>query len=170
MHADLRKPAAERIAAERENLTGRLIRFAETDTLLFLAGCVREDTARLAESRIRQANVLLNTDYSPLKGLTEAAAGEQRGAKLATYLNRQDDVSFAVIYMVATELKSVLSGVLLAAGKISAEEAFTLAFAEELEQQEKWGKDEDTVKRQDDILQSLREWKRFGDERDVLKN
>lgn len=159
----------KKIAAEKECFISVLVKFAETDTLLYLpddldAGILRDAAA------VEQANLLSNTAFVMTKGLSVIAANALQKEKMAAYLRQLDDDKLSILYLTATELRSVLLGILFAERIASAEAVFRLAFCEELEQQKQWGTDEATVMRQEDVKRKLKRWETFCYERSLSEN
>ena len=63
----------------------------------------------------------------------------------------------AGLYLSATELRSVLLATLLAERQISVEEAFVCSFAEEIEEQNKWGIPEEIEQRHATVRARLKD-------------
>ena len=147
-----------------------MVKFAETDTLLYLPDDLDAGILRDAAAAVEQANLLSNTAFVMTKGLSVIAANALQKEKMAAYLRQLDDDKLSVLYLTATELRSVLLGILFVEGIASAEDVFRLAFAEELEQQKRWGRDEATVKRQAEIRRKLKEWEALYYERSLSEN
>ena len=146
----------KKIAAEKECFISVLVKFAETDTLLYLPDDLDAGILRDAAAAVEQANLLSNTAFVMTKGLSVIAANALQKEK--------------ILYLTATELRSVLLGILFAERIASAEAVFRLAFCEELEQQKQWGTDEATVMRQEDVKRKLKRWETFCYERSLSEN
>lgn len=159
----------EQISAKREELESSLCAFALTDTLLFWPedGSFKESYKTTLVSSLLSVNALLKTSYEATNGLDIKRNNEIQVEKLQAYLRRLADDKFAVLYLAATEVRSVLLAVLFAEEKLNAEEVLKQAFFEELSQQEKWGKDEETHRRHIDILKKLKILEAFRDERSL---
>lgn len=159
----------EQICTKRKELESTLCAFALTDTLLFWPedNSFKESDKTTLVSSLLSANTLLKTSYEATNGLAVKRVNEAQAGKLQAYLQCVADDKFAVLYLAATEVRSVLLAVLFAEGKLNAEEVFRQAFFEELNQQEKWGKDEETRRRHAEILEKLKTLEAFRDERSL---
>lgn len=118
----------KKIAAEKECFISVLVRFAETDTLLYLPDDLDAGILRDAAAAVEQANLLSNTAFVMTKGLSVIAANALQKEKMAAYLRQLDDDKLSILYLTATELRSVLLGILFAERIASAEAVFRLAF------------------------------------------
>ena len=160
----------KKIAGEREYFISVLADFAETDTLLYLPDNLAINTLKDAMTAIGQANVLSGTSFVMVKDFSVVDVNGMQREKMKSYLRRLADEELAVLYLAATELRSVLLGILFVEGKASADTVFRLAFCEELEQQKQWGIDETVIIRQKDIKLKLKKWEMFCNERSLFKN
>ena len=160
----------KKIAAEKECFISVLVKFAETDTLLYLPDDLDAGILRDAAAAVEQANLLSNTAFVMTIGLSVIGAYALQKEKMAAYLRQLDDDKLSILYLTATELRSVLLGILFAERIASAEAVFRLAFCEELEQQKQWGTDEATVMRQEDVKRKLKRWETFCYERSLSEN
>lgn len=160
----------KKIAAEREYFISVLVKFAETDTLLYLPDDLDAGILRDAAVAIERVNLLSNTSFVMTKGLSVIAANAVQKEKMTAYLRQLDDDKLSVLYLTATELRSVLLGILFAERIASAEAVFRLAFCEEQVQQKQWGTDEATVMRQEDVKRKLKRWEMFCYERSLSEN
>ena len=160
----------KKIAEEREYFISVLAEFAETDTLLYLPDNLAINILEDAVIAIDQTNALLGTSFVRVKDFSVADVNGMQREKMISYLRWLTDEQLAVLYLVATELRSVLLGVLFVKGKASAEMVFRLAFCEELEQQKQWGLDEMLIIKQKEIKLKLKKWEMFCDERSLFKN
>ena len=151
----------KKIAAEKECFISVLVKFAETDTLLYLPDDLDAGILRDAAAAVEQANLLSNTAFVMTKGLSVIAANALQKEKMAAYLRQLDDDKLSILYLTATELRSVLLGILFAE---------RIASCEELEQQKQWGTDEATVMRQEDVKRKLKRWETFCYERSLSEN
>lgn len=154
------------ISGKREELSEQLVSYALTDSLLFMAP--KENVKPMYErdvyAAVNEVNNLLDTCFEVACGLDIPAQNYECRNALATYLRKLSDSAFAVVYLAAMELRSVLGGILFCEKKVDAKKAFELAFYEELSQQENWGTDEVICRRQANIKSKLKELERFRDE------
>lgn len=157
-------------AKMKQELVSLLVPFAATDTLLYLSDVLNEKTQKEVDDAIKSVNEIMGTKFVPVLGLEVCRQNIEQQEIVRQYLEKTDDYRFAVVYLAATELRSVLAGVLLANRVLSADDVFQLAFAEELAQQERWGKDEETKKRQQAIKQKIIELEKVCNERSLFEN
>lgn len=157
-------------AKMKQELVSLLVPFAATDTLLYLSGVLNEKMQKEVDDAIKSANEIMGTKFVPVLGLEVCRQNIEQQEIVRRYLEKTDDYRFAVVYLAATELRSVLAGVLLANRVLSADDVFQLTFAEELAQQERWGKDEEIKKRQQDIKQRIIELEKVCHERSLFEN
>lgn len=157
-------------AKMKQELVSLLVPFAATDTLLYLSDVSNEKTQKEVDDAIKSANGIMGTKFVPVLGLEVCRQNIEQQEIVWQYLEKTDDYRFAVVYLAATELRSVLAGVLLANRVLSADDVFQLAFAEELAQQERWGKDEEIKKRQQAIKQKIIELEKVCHERSLFEN
>ncbi len=155
----------------RKEIVVRLLDFSATDTILYLRECISDEKMlRCLNSAIQLANVFLRTKFEENSGLEVSGVNLAQRAQLKVFLDKLDNESLVVLFLVATELKSVLLGVLFLYNAFSVQDIFNLAFAEELEEQNIWGKDEFVTQRHSEIFDKLISWEKFCDERGLFKN
>lgn len=157
-------------AKMKQELVSLLVPFAATDTLLYLSDVSNEKTQKEVGDAIKSANEIMGTKFVPVLGLEVCRQNIEQQEIVRRYLEKTDDYRFAVVYLAATELRSFLAGVLLANRALSADDVFQLTFAEELAQQERWGKDEEIKKRQQAIKQKIIELEKVCNERSLFEN
>ena len=157
-------------AKMKQELVSLLVPFAATDTLLYLSDVLNEKIQKEVDDAIKSANEIMGTKFVPVLGLEVCRQNIEQQEIVRRYLEKTDDYRFAVVYLAATELRSVLAGVLLANRVLSADDVFQLTFAEELAQQERWGKDEEIKKRQQDIKQRIIELEKVCHERSLFED
>ncbi len=157
-------------AKMKHELVSLLVPFAATDTLLYLSDVLNEKIQKEVDDAIKSANEIMGTKFVPVLGLEVCRQNIEQQEIVRRYLEKTDDYRFAVVYLAATELRSVLAGVLLANRALSADDVFQLTFAEELAQQERWGKDEEIKKRQQAIKQRIIELEKVCNERSLFEN
>lgn len=157
-------------AKMKQELVSLLVPFAATDTLLYLSDVSNEKTQKEVGDAIKSANEIMGTKFVPVLGVEVCRQNIEQQEIVRRYLEKTDDYRFAVVYLAATELRSFLAGVLLANRALSADDVFRLAFAEELAQQERWGKDEEIKKRQQAIKQRIIELEKVCNERSLFEN
>ena len=159
------------IHERRGEIVLRLLEFSATDTILYLKECISDKhTLNCLKRAIYLVNDFLQTKFEEVSGLEVSVVNLAQKEQLRTFLNKLDDVSLAVVYLVATELRSVLLGCLFLCRVFSVKDIFNLAFAEELEEQDKWGCDDCIRQKHTEILEKLMSWEKFCNERSLFKN
>lgn len=146
---------------QRDELISKLVSFVAGDTILFLpkaSGC---------EDKIKQANEILGSRFIATEGIEVLEQNISFAEKIKNYMNSCPVEKQVFIYLAATELRSVLSAVLLAEKKIKIEDAFELSFYEELSQQKAWGVMPETEDKHQAIKSQLRALEKWFDERSL---
>lgn len=155
----------------RKEIVVRLLDFSATDTILYVRECISDEKRlRCLDSAIQLANTFLQTKYEEIFELEVSGVNLAQREKLKVFLDKLDNASLVVLFLVVTELKSVLLGVVFLYHAFSVQDIFNLAFAEELEEQNIWGKDEFITQRYSEIFDKLISWEKFCDERSLFKN
>lgn len=116
------------------------------------------------------ANSIMNSHFEEVNGFEVSNINQKQKDILKKYLFNLDDQTLTILYLVALELKSVLLGVLFVSRSLTMQDVFNLSFAEELEEQKKWGEDEVISKKHAEILENLKQWENFCYERSIFKN
>lgn len=138
------------ITKEQQNeLINQLVSFASTDTLLFLPSDHKITTI------LNLVNTCISAEYRLCKGIDVPKQNLQQEKVLKKYLQTQNEKNITFIYQAGKELHSVLLAILLSQRLLDYKQAFELAFYEELNQQKIWGKPNETIERQQTILQKL---------------
>lgn len=135
--------------SQKNELINQLVSFALTDTLLFLPPNIQ------ATKALKAINGYLSTEYIPCRDFNIPHQNTRQSAKLEKYLHTLKRQDIAFIYQIGKDLHSVLLSILLAEHLLEKQQAFELAFYEELLQQETWGKTEEIIKKHQTILQHL---------------
>lgn len=152
------------ISANRLNLTQALLCFVETDTLLFLP----ED--KVVEEALNCSNQVLHTSFELAFGLDVPTVNLAQRQSVLSYLDMLPIKKFMSVYLLATELRSVLLAVLYVEKKLSVDEIFRLAFYEELLQQKQWGCLEENISFHNKVKQKLEEIENYLDHEDLSTN
>lgn len=132
----------------RQELTDRLLAYAQTDTLLFYVPYPAPLTARQSEkwgAVIRRFNEK-GADLQATLTLTPAPFGEKSQQLIRTKLAEFDDKSLQWFGDLAGAYRSVLLAFAVCDGELSEDEAFDLSNLEELYQNELWQTDEEALK------------------------
>lgn len=147
----LASTAIDRVAPRRAEIIDEIAAYGANDLLCYRA----EPPSDLAR---RQDAV-----WQPLLDWAEARYGarleptvsvrhhQQPGAAVAalrTAVAAHDNLALAALYSLVTAAGSLVIGLALATGEIDARAAFEAAALEELFQMERWGEDDDMVRRQ----------------------
>lgn len=155
--------AVKDVKLHREGIISRLVRFAETDLLLFW-GTDKELVSRQEKvwsPIIRWANEVLQAEFEHTDTLDVPEGSKASAYSLKTFLESLSDKELAAFYSAALNMKSVLLAMAMIKGKMTAEEAFQAAFLDELWQNEKWGSDEEAVQRRGIIKNELSDVEAF---------
>mgnify|MGYP002856352471 CR=1 FL=1 len=155
---------AEIVQTKRDELIDKLVSFVSCDTILFLpenADCCLW---------VKEANHLLGTDFVMSDGLKVSEFNINQMEKIRAYLLKCSILKETWIYLTATELRSVLLAILVAEKRIGVEDAFSMAFYEELTQQNKWGTLSEIEQRHREIKKRLQNLEQWADERSLSKN
>lgn len=148
------------IEQNRVPLTDTLLVFIKTDTILF---AFNEECEDCFKCFLSAANGVLNTAFILTKGLDIAEVNQTQDNTVRAYLDSLSAQRFALVYLVATQVRSVLLAVLFAEGKIDSDELLNTAFFEELWQQKKWGETAETTERYRCIKEELTKLKVLRD-------
>jgi chaperone required for assembly of F1-ATPase len=147
------------ISARKEEVTDKLIKFSFTDVLLFWSANdeikavqVQKWTPILEWLGARFSLNLEKTDT-----LAAPKSNEDNYERFKDILLALPDKKLTVFYLAALLLKSPLLALALIDGRINADEAFDLAFLEEIEQNKRWGVDSECLSRRQQIKAELHE-------------
>lgn len=132
----------EYIAAHRSETIENMCRFLQTDTLLFWSDneALFEYQKKHWQPVLDMLNAVFKLDLQTTTGLTPPD-NKHVVHEFSRCLNNMSDNELTGCFLAASEMKSVLLGLLLAKKEISASEAFKNAFLEELFQNQSWGED-----------------------------
>ncbi len=142
----------DRIAIGRDAVVAGVLAFAETDLLCYRAEQPAALAARQAEAwqpLLDWAARELDAPLSVTNGVLPVPQPPLSVAAFATVLNEYDDFRLAAVANAAGLLGSIVLAIALAAGRLTAEEAFVAAHLDEAYQHEKWGMDSEAVARLD---------------------
>ena len=137
--------------------------FLDTDTILFWD--VNDEIKKQQKLKWQPLLDLLANKYGvQVKKSDKLITIDNNSAKqkyIQILENMQND-ELAICVLSAKIFKSVLLGLLFAKSDISVEEAFEAAFLEEIQQNKKWGVDEQVALKRRQIKEELNELKKFG--------
>ena len=130
------------IAEHRAETINDICRFLDADTLLFWDE--NEDLSayqtKYWQPLLHKLKTEFGLDLQTTTGLSPAE-NEKAGQKFNRLLQSMSDKELTGCFLAASELKSVLLGLLLSKQKINAAEAFQAAYLEEIYQNKFWGED-----------------------------
>lgn len=162
--------AFDEASLQKDELVNKLGSFVMCDSLLFVSKETPYDWRERIKKAVAEANAVLETSFVMTERLEVPCSNLEQKEAFLRYFGTCCRDKAAYIYLVATELRSVLAAVLTVERKISLTEAFKLAFYEEICQQEKWGLTEEAESRQREIKNKLQELERVGYERGLFKD
>ena len=151
--------AQKYISENHEQVTDLLADFSQTDVLLFY--CPRPEIRKLQEQKwqpiLDLCNQNLNTVFKATDALEVLPQNKNSAEVFKKMLKTLSLKQLTVLYLAATNLKSPLLGYLLLGQKISAAQAFDLAYLEELCQNERWGEDAEAVEKRRKVFEVLQQ-------------
>ena len=145
------------ILQNKEDIVFLLSDYVLTDTILFWSD---EDEIKFQQQKEWQPVIdFINKDVGlhlqKTFDLLPPSENEENKKALQEYLRTLYLKDLTALYLVATELKSVLLATMLIKRKINASEAFKKAFLEELFQNERWGTDKEAENKREQIKEKL---------------
>ena len=155
--------ATREIAEYRDDIIKRLMKYIETDALLFwgedkdLIACQEKKWKPLLE----WAKQEFDTKFQISHDLEVKEENQKSGYRLKFFLEHLSDKELAAFYLAALNMRSVLMAAALVKGRITAKQAYEAAYLEELWQAEKWGVDEEAEKKRQERYQELKEVEDF---------
>ena len=137
------KQAEKDIKEHRSEVIEKLVEFSFTDVILFWSA--NEDIKKLQTEKwlpvLKWLNNRFKITLKETDGLTPPPQNENNRAVFTQILEKMSLKTLTAYYLAAVRLKSPLLALVFAEKKISASEAFDLAYLEELYQSESWGVD-----------------------------
>ncbi len=157
------KQATKEISQYREDIISRLMKYAETDLLLFWG--TNEDLVakqeKLWQPLLEWAKEEFQTQFVKTQQLDVPVQDKKTGVRLKLFLESLSDKELAAYYLAALNMRSVLLAAALVKGRINAKEAFEAAYLEELYQAEMWGSDDEAETKRKERLQELCDIEKF---------
>jgi chaperone required for assembly of F1-ATPase len=160
----LANTAIDRVAPERSEAIRQIVAFGQSDLLCYRA----ESPSDLVERQNRLWNPLLDwgretygVDLQCGAGLSHVPQASSLAAALELALSGQADLTLAAVHAAATLTGSAIIALALAAGRISAADAFSAAQLDETYQAERWGRDEEAEQRSRKALDEITKIDRF---------
>jgi chaperone required for assembly of F1-ATPase len=142
--------AIDRIGPNRPFMVEQLLRFAETDMLCYRVDQPTELAARQHtawQPILDWAAAQFGADLATTTEVTAVAQPADSLAALSRALARHDEFRLAALSTAVGAMGSLILGLALAEGRLTADEAFALAQLEESFQNERWGEDDEAVSR-----------------------
>lgn len=158
------QPWFDDLMQQKNELIEKLVSFVLTDTILYLP----EDESIC--TKLEQVNSLLGTNFALVKGIDVPAENVAQQKKVEKYLLECSAAKTAFVYLMATEIRSVLLAILWMEEKININEVFECAFFEELQEQKQWGEIEEIKERNKLIKSKLNDLEKWRYERSLSKN
>lgn len=151
--------AQKYISENREQVTDLLADFSQTDVLLFY--CTQPEIRKLQEQKwppiLDLCNQNLNTVFKADESLNVLPENKKSAEIFKNELRTLSLKQLTALYLAATNLKSPLLGFAMLQQKMSAAEAFDLAYLEELCQNERWGEDAEAVEKRRKVFEVLQQ-------------
>jgi chaperone required for assembly of F1-ATPase len=150
--------AIDHVRRERPAVIDHLVKYATTDLLCYRA----EGPAELRDRQQDSWQPLLDWAQETFRARLTVTDGivpvEQPAvavAKLKTAVEELDDVSLAALASLTTASGSLVIGLALVHGHIDAKGAVEASELDERWQNEKWGEDEEEIKRRDEVKSEI---------------
>lgn len=151
------RQAEEEIKAHKSEVIEKLVNFSFTDVILFWSP--KEDIKKLQTEKWLPVLEWLDKRFSltlkKTENLIPPQQNEHNRDSFTEILNQMSLKSLTAFYLAAVQLKSPLLALAFVEDKITAAEAFELAYLEELYQSESWGVDEEAEKSRQNIKEEL---------------
>ena len=159
---NLKKSVAE-IAADRQTVIEKLVKFSLTDMLLFWGS--NEELFKRQQKHwlpiLSWAKDTLDTSYKTTRSLDVPEQESEASLKLKAFLDSLSNKELTGFYYAALNTRSVLLAAALIKGRITGAQAYEASCLEELWQGEIWGNDEAAVQRRKSLRQELEEIETF---------
>lgn len=160
----LANTAQDRIAPQREKILEELLDFVEGDVLCYRAVHPRELTLRQEahwQPVLDWAGETFGACWRITQGITPVSQPAEVHAALRREIMALETLPLTAFQVVAPLCSSLVLGLAFVRGRITAEQAFDLAFLDELYQVEFWGEDHEAKKRRSGYQQELRQAEQF---------
>lgn len=157
------KQAEKEIKEHRSEVIEKLVEFSFTDVILFWSA--NDDIKSLQTEKwlpvLKWLNNRFKITLKETDGLTPPPQNENNRAGFTDILEKMNLKTLTAYYLAAVRLKSPLLALALAEKKITASEAFELAYLEELYQSKSWGVDEEAEQGRQCVKNELLEIEEF---------
>lgn len=155
--------AEKEIKEHRSEVIEKLVEFSFTDVILFWSA--NDDIKSLQTEKwlpvLKWLNNRFKITLKETDGLTPPPQNENNRAGFTEILEKMNLKTLTAYYLAAVRLKSPLLALALAEKKITASEAFELAYLEELYQSKSWGVDEEAERGRQCVKKELLEIEEF---------
>lgn len=142
--------AIDRVAVARDDAVAGLMRYGETDLLCYRAEGPADLVARQGivwQALLDWASLDLGATLVVTEGVVPVPQPPEALAALRGVLHGYDDFRLAALSTAVAATGSLVLGLALAEGRLSAEEAFAAAQLDETYQNEFWGEDAEAMAR-----------------------
>lgn len=157
------KQAEKEIKEHRSEVIEKLVEFSFTDVILFWSA--NDDIKSLQTEKwlpvLKWLNNRFKITLKETDGLTPPPQNENNRAGFTEILEKMSLKALTAYYLAAVRLKSPLLALALVEKKITASEAFELAYLEELYQSKSWGVDEEAEQGRQCVKNELLEIEEF---------
>lgn len=155
--------ATDEIKQYRAEIIDRLMKYTETDMLLFWGA----DRDLIAEQEKHWAPLLewaekeFDGKLKKTDGIDVSEENHKFGYRLKAFLERLSDKELAAYYLAALNMRSVLLAAALVKKQITAEQAYKAAYLEQLFQEKVWGADDESAEKLAERKAELEEIENF---------
>jgi len=154
----LANTAIDGIAANRDQTIAAILRLGQNDLLCYRADAPPALVRRQCEGWdrwIAWADRVLGAKLRVVEGLIHADQPVEAQAALHDAVARQDDFALAGLHVIASITGSLVLGLAVAMGELSADDAFALSRIDEAHQAETWGTDAEAEARAKRLAEEL---------------
>lgn len=147
------------VQENKAEIINLLFDFSLHDTLLFWSTDIKLFALQNHEwnSVLSQFASLTGMRYETTTTIDEPKENEKHKNSFRDFLNTLFLKELTAVYLASTEIKSVICGICLTKGILSAEKAFDCAFLEESFQTQQWGMTEEISEKRQNIQNKLAE-------------
>lgn len=154
----------DRIQPLRAEIVAELLNYVEADLLCYRADHPADLVQRQAEEwepLLQWAGERLGVRWTVATGVMPASQGPDVHAALAAAIGSHDDMALTSLQLAASVVGSLVVGLALVEGRITAEDAYRVAVLDEMYQAEQWGEDWEAIDRRKHIRTELLNAERF---------
>lgn len=154
----LANTAQDRVAPMRDQFVEELLKFVDTDMLCYRAPQPAELVRRQRagwQPILDWAAERFGCQWCVTERLMPEAQPDEVHEALRREVERLDDIALTALQVVAPASGSLVAGLALVEGRINVQQAYEIAFLDELFQADNWGEDPEAVRRRARILHDL---------------